>query len=187
MPSKTFDLETCKDMLAKLRRERERLVHSTSRDERADHATNAMITAWQIKDWVLADAERDAATKTAITSLCASSAGGVFREANFAQLLYQECPSLRYCFLVATDTKHAAIYPHLDDPNVETTASLTYAQSRSLGTLGSSHAIGTTDTVWQKDRWMFKIVDSGDLISDVQIVDDAITYWSKFLLKFGIG
>jgi len=34
---------------------------------------------------------------------------------------------------------------------------------------------------------MFKIVDSGDLISDVQIVDDAITYWSKFLLKFGIG
>jgi len=178
---KTFDLDACSDMLRKLRRERERIARSSSRTERADHATNAMITAWQMKDWVLVDAARDAPTHAAISSLCASSVGGTFNEKNFTKFLYKECPALEYCFLIATNSKHSAIFPQFDNPSVATTASLTAATSISLGDLGS------TETGWEADRWVFKIVHSGVRKTDLEIVDEVIGYWSKFLLKHGIG
>ena len=61
------------------------------------------------------------------------------------------------------------------------TASLTAATSISLGDLGS------TETGWEADRWVFKIVHSGVRKTDLEIVDEVIGYWSKFLLKHGIG
>jgi hypothetical protein len=46
-----FAIHSSRDMLEKLKREIERLAGSIIRQEVADHALNAAMTAWHLTDW----------------------------------------------------------------------------------------------------------------------------------------
>src|SRR5262245_51504026 len=91
----TFALETCRDMLEKLDREASRFEAADNQSDRADHAFNAAVTAWQVCDWVFRDLTQHQRAHLKLKTLTQLQARSRV-----------DCRELHLCRIIATASKH---------------------------------------------------------------------------------
>jgi hypothetical protein len=106
-PPNAIDLQTSRDLLHKLEREIERIRSSTTREDVADHAFNAIVTAWHIRDWAARDI---AETRRELQSQDGPADYTGDLPANgqkLGELVIAECPDLEMCQSFANVSKHA--------------------------------------------------------------------------------
>src|SRR5258708_2492551 len=114
----TFGLISCRDMLAKLEREIARLEAAKSLADACDHGTNAAVTAWHLVDWTWSAFEGT----LEIHNRIAKDAGcppPKFGKPQFTDWILGDlgCRSLRHCYIIATNSKHAGAESKAGDPD----------------------------------------------------------------------
>jgi hypothetical protein len=102
MPIHSFELITPSDLLAKAKRELERLKHAYSSFEEnrfvSDHGLNFAITAWHIADWVWQ--AYNPHNKKNFQAL------GLEKFDDFHSLIRKQSEALAICYEIATGSKH---------------------------------------------------------------------------------
>ena len=103
----TFDLVSCRSMLRKLGREIRRARDEPSREDLADHCTNAAWTAWHLFERLWADMKGDFRVLAAVAKE-ASVPVGKLNKKNFENFVQSksQCPELTYCRLITNASKH---------------------------------------------------------------------------------
>ena len=189
----TFDLKSCRRMLGKLENEIRRARDAPTREDLADHCTNAAWTARHLFERVWADMKGNWTVKAAVAKEAGVPCGEFDRDAfeDFVQSGSQ-CPELAYCRLIADASKHVGADVFPGDPDFEIQASA----GPSL-TPSSSFTFGGLDWLPVYDdgrttRWAFKIVEGKDLDGEdrtnaVDLFHKVRDYWADFIDRHGIG
>ncbi len=140
-------------MLNKLEREIERFKAAPDNVEASiDHAYNAVVTAWQLCDWVFADLTEKQKVALQITTL------------GDLQTIARKSRALHLCRQVATASKHWAVTQH-PDPAV---AVIVTATPRHPG----PH---------QQRDWHLYFVDGAATLPAAQVFDQALEFWTHFI------
>ena len=170
----TFDLVSCRDVLAKLGREISRASDAVHREQLADHCTNAAWTAWHLAEWVWADIKDNHCLKAALANDAGVKVRNFDRDAFLLYLQSEgQCPELAYLRIITITSKHVGADPDDDQTFV-------------IAASAASTAAPTLD--WQpiyddghRKLWTFKVVedeDRSDVILWFQTVRD---YWVRFI------
>ncbi len=189
----TFDLRSCRNMLSKLEREIRRARDARSREDLADHCTNAAWTARHLFERVWADMKGNWTVKAAVAKAAGVALGDFDRDA-FEEFVQSgsQCPELAHCRLIADASKHvgADVFPGDPDFEIERSAGPSFAPS-------SSFAFGELDwlPVYDDGRtmpWAFKIVegkglDGEDRTNAVDMFHKVRDYWADFIDRHGIA
>jgi hypothetical protein len=159
---KTFGLESCRDMLAKLEWEITRF-----KDARPDDvetliyvAFNAAVTAWQLCEWVWADLGSEQRTDLGLPTLRA-----------LQDKARSESRAVHICRQIATASKHTQVTV-APDPNVETTTSATGVDAQA-----DDEAINLIFAA----TWVLKVRDHGQTILAIDLFERALSYWTTFI------
>lgn len=160
-------------MLAKLERELERFRSAKFRWDQSDHATNFVVTAWHLADWVF-----KAIASHPIKSELARKHGGIsidqFDDAAFNRWAATECRALEYCRVIGTTSKHAGI--RRDAPDVDTAIS--------LGPVTMTRWPTEEEPVtfeWVSVDWAFKVIDGKQRIPAVDAFAQVLKFWTDFI------
>ena len=193
----TFAIDTPSAMLAKLKRELNRVAEASFlHDDLVDHGTNCAITAWHITDWVWrARFKDDPAAQddllAAESELRKSKKGegeGNAPPRWFKEYVTRECPALALCQDIANGFKHVIVkIPRgRDSPGaVATTASAKTAPAKVFNldqsTLGSAGLDGPGFTPGGQ-MYELKIQDSrGERQNAIDVFNRAVAFWTGFL------
>ena len=170
----TFDLVSCRDVLAKLGREISRASAAVHREQLADHCTNAAWTAWHLVEWVWADIKDDHRLKAELANDAGVKARSFDLHA-FMRYLQSEgqCPELAYLRKITITSKHVGAGPN-DDQTFMVEAS---AASTTAPTLD-----------WQpiyddgrQPLWTFKVVEDEDRSNVIHWLQRVHEYWARFI------
>src|SRR5215469_4309637 len=102
---RTFELRSCRDMIAKMERELERVKCSgTDRGVLTDHGINFAWTAWHMAEWVWVDMTDAQRRQVAIEAECNPDK---FNLKGFQSYLCAKSLELGYCRIIATAAEHA--------------------------------------------------------------------------------
>jgi len=157
---KTFKLENCRDLYNKLRREVDRFNKDlTDPMVRADHAFNAVVTAWHLCDWVFADL-------TLMPEL--QDKLGIKTKADL-QAAARKCRALHLCQQACNASKHWAVTMH-NDPTVDTVVTIAPFDP-------------SKDDVHAPIKFDVFFKDGDKFIKAEQVFEDAIQFWTDFIYK----
>ena len=169
-PPKTFDIQSFRDWMAKMERERQRYEQALSRVDKSDHATNFVVTAWHMADWIWAST---GAPKDQVAHSLGKSVDQL-KLSDFHSWIKKECPPLEYCQIIGNFSKHAE--SRWDRPNVDTTVSVGTSYSFSPITASS-----TATAEWVDNKLTFKVIDDGRRLSASDLFQDIEGFWSKMV------
>ncbi len=189
----TFDLRSCRNMLSKLEREIRRARDARSREDLADHCTNAAWTARHLFERVWADMKGNWTVKAAVAKAAGVALGDFDRDA-FEEFVQSgsQCPELAHCRLIADASKHvgADVFPGDPDFEIERSAGPSLSPS-SLFTSGGLDWLPVYDD-GRTMPWAFKIVegkglDGEDRTNAVDMFHKVRDYWADFIDRHGIA
>ena len=190
-----FGITTPSDMLAKLKREVNRVADASFlHDELVDHGNQCAITAWHITDWVWrARFENDTVAQddlVAPDSNLRKKGGGKYRDIPrwFKEYLTRECPELALCQDIANGFKHviATIPERRESPgvvNVTASASVAPSEVFELGHSVLGYAgLGGPGFTPEGTMYRLKIEDSHGIRHDaVDVFNRVVAFWNRFL------
>lgn len=180
-------------MLGKLDREIRRAGGEVSREDIADHCTNAAWTAWHLVDHVWADMKGNWKAKVAVAKAADVPIGELnpkdFKD--FVQLESQ-CPELAYCKLITNASKHVGADRDTGDPEfvIEASAAASFTSS------GPSTPDGLDwlpiYDIGRPVHWAYKIVEGEDFAGEdrtnaVHMFQKVRGYWANFIDRHCIG
>ncbi len=190
-----FGIATPRDMLAKLKRELNRVANASFlRDELVDHGTNCALTAWHITDW--AWRVRFANDRTAQDALAASYA--VLRTKRgrpidrFKECVTRACPELALCQDIANGFKHVVAIPPDDRQaagvkDVTASASMAPSGPFKFGDGFGNAGLGGPGYVAGGEMFRLKIrSDDGSNLDAIGVFDAVVAYWTRFMDDHGI-
>ena len=195
MPDKRFGLPSAGDVLAKLKRETSRIRKATGREDVADHCSNAAMTAWHLPEALWADIINDDFHLRAGLAKEAGAPGGKINQGPFIEFVRSdgECPELRYCRIIATETKHFGHETKDDDPSFTI-----IARRRSGNRYGkpisqdTASRLGLPPLDWMPiveegtPSWVYSVVSGEDKESAVDLFQRIVDYWERFMERHGI-
>lgn len=190
-----FGIATPRDMLAKLKRELNRVANASFfRDDLVDHGTNCALTAWQITDWVWR--VRFANDRTAQDALAASYVDLQTKKGRlidrFKECVTRACPELALCQDIANGFKHVVAIPP-DDRQASSVMDVTVSATTAppgpfkFGDGFGSAGLGGPGYVAGGEMFRLKIrTDDGESFDATGIFDAVVAYWTRFMDDHGI-
>ena len=169
----TFDLQTCRDMLEKLRRERDRYTVAKRRPDLADCAFNFMVTAVHLSAWVARDAAIQAERPEDIDTPPNHSAGLPHTEEEVRDLVEARCPELGKCRTFVNASKHAKRKPQF----VWASASGEWNPPPNGTRSFAEAAIVSPDDV----TWQFYVKDELGKLPAAEFFDRILRFWHEFI------
>jgi hypothetical protein len=184
---RTFEIQDCHDMLAKLERELDRVCEvegTQDRDALADHGINFALTAWHMGTWVWADVRRRYDIRAEIAAAMKLEVKALAQEV-FEDFLVRE-RSLRYCRQIAVSFKHIGVDRWEGDTDARGIFS---AQSTHPAKLPSDvpFQIEMQEFVDSPPNWHIKIVDGEARHSAIEIFREAVDFWRGFIIGRRLG
>lgn len=178
---KTFGLEGCRCLLAKLEWEINRLKDTPPND--ADSlmygAFNAAVTAWHIADWAWADMSED--QKDCLRTGWQADLelwGITLRDGgNFLHALRKKNRDLAICREIATASKHVEVTQH-PDPTIDTAVSA--SDSRVLSN-GGETVTDINDQFVTVPRFVLKVSDGAERRPFLEVLDGTLKFWTEFI------
>jgi hypothetical protein len=162
---RTFELRSCRDMMAKMERELERVRSAGSeRGILTDHGINFAWTAWHMADWVWADMTGAQRHQVAVE---AGADPNKFVLADFQPYVCSKSRALALCRIIATAAKHSECRFGADidmDPDVS---------------LGPTFFVAGVST--PQRRWVLKLDVDGDRVPATEVFEAALGYWTEFI------
>jgi len=163
----TFGMETCRDVIEKLRWEIEQLRSASPHDAESQiHICyNAAVTAWQIADWVFLDMTEDQRNKLCLRSL-----------SDLQAYVREQCRAIYLCRHLATASKHGIVERHSDSSVNATTSA-------------ADHPIEYDDEsiLITPPTWSMKILDQGKPLPAIVVFELALNYWTQFVYTHRIA
>lgn len=160
----SFSLKTPSHLLAKLRRDFERLKSSQELHQ-SDHAFNFAIAAWHMTDWVW-KTTTDAQTRFARSTL-----------GTFQQMICDESEAIRLCKDLAEGSKHFAV----DKPDARAVVdSNVSATGAVLGAFTLGH-----DKLGE-EVLKIRLADGTSKRAE-EVFAEALAYWKQFFHKYGVS
>jgi len=172
-----YGLENSRDLLEKLRWERDELVDASRQapDRLCYCAFNASVTAWHLADWVWRDLtlrQRQVLEKKSGESLdTENERGGAFRH-----YLKTNSRALAICRELATASKHVEVTQGADET---IDAVMNVGTERTVDSTGSEIMVGDSHVVVQS--WSLDVQDGESHHPLLDVLDEAIDYWTQFL------
>ena len=161
----TFDIQNSRDMLDKLYREIDRVLDAEDIWNASDHCFNAAITAWHLHEWVWRDIKPNWHVRARLAKK-ADVRPPKFKGRRWKAFILSDqtgCPSLRYCRIIATASKHGGVKLIEGDPeSIES---------------GGSPAI--------QSRW--KIHTGGEVQLAANVFEQAFAYWNELIRGLNIA
>ena len=195
-PLHSFGITTCREMLAKLDRELERVARGTfGAREIVDHSINCALTAWHMVDWIWQlhfrndeEAQETLAQKADIDRQELRGDGSSPPQW-FKDALFTLCDGLRDCQAIANGTKHV----FLERTPTETIEAHVSARAASAFTLGVSKLSGGDDLanddgkVPAATQYLPKIKRAdGTTRVAIEVMDGVTRFWRQLLEEFEI-
>ena len=174
LPSRpqTFGLESCRDLLEKLKWEIEGLETHDNSDVKGltFRAWNACVTAWHLTDWVWNEM-----TTTQRATLMTSSGSPIKTPAEFQTQVRNECRAMHAFRQIATASKHWKTEKH-PDPAVAAEVSLVSSTGIILG-----------ESRLDYPDWALRIELDGGSENLIDLLNQALSYWTQFIFNQGIS
>lgn len=105
----TFDQTSAKEVLAKLRREIERIENPAEREFAGDHVVNAFWTAWHLHEWLWDAIKEQPELKAAVLKYRGIDEEIIDDQKAFGAALARRFVPLKICRMIATSSKHAQV------------------------------------------------------------------------------
>ena len=176
--AKTFDLGSCRDLLGKLERELLRLEYSRDRADRADHAANFAVWAWQLSNWVYAEIATRTPLRMRLADACGTSVEALDLVA-FQRYVQgpRGCAGLACCRAIATAILHVASDEDRPATESERAASTVIA----LRPADLAREPDAELTAWQASQWLLNMGDGGEAVPDIELFQDVLQFWTDFI------
>jgi hypothetical protein len=167
----SFDVKTCRGMLNKLERERERIDEAGGdREKLSDHGINFAVTAWHLTDWVW----RDMKPMHELRARIAKAAGvppQTFELTDFQRHVCAQCQEMVFCQAICTASKHVSADPK------------TLGQGNYLKTIASDFSLPATPVSGLGTVWVLKIIDGDERRPAEPIFDAVLRFWKQFIFN----
>ena len=160
-----YDLRDYRDLYAKLRRD----VTRFNEEPCGDHLFNAMVTAWSLADWLLADLTPTDAMLPGLTALSGKTPGQAGRNSS---LLH---PAMQICRDIAEARKHGK----LDRPALAVTG-----VRATDGRLGGGFLLGFSRLNQTKHR--YAVFADGQMHDAEDILGKVLAHYDEFLSKHAL-
>lgn len=176
MKPQTFDVRSCRDLRDKLERELERLRRATSHEDVIDHGMNFVLTAWHLVDWTWAGMKHTPELRSRLAC---------DEKKDFQRFMFERCPDLRYCQIVATASKHLQCNHHPDNPDFDPLVApgeikwVNKQGEEFWWTNNKSEKITFTSNAW--DLW---IVERNSRRRAAEVFEAVLRCWTQFINNF---
>ena len=132
----TLELTSAENLIAKLRRQIERIENAAEREVVADHVNDAFWTAWLVHDWIWDAIKDDQALKAAVLKYRGMDEEKIEDQKSFGIALARRFVPLKICRLVASTPRRRALVV-LGTKNVSGGFDIVSAGASSGGTFAS--------------------------------------------------